>query len=335
MAGEGGSFHAMPTPPSAPPRGLGTRPVSGILACLVLAVGCQGQDDLSTPPELVADRPRFDGAAALALVDTQVAFGPRVPGTPGHAAQLQWMVQLLVVAADSVEVQDFSHRHTETGEVLALSNVVARFRPEEDRRILFLAHWDTRPTSDAADTPELRATPVPGANDGGSGTAILLQVARILAATPPDVGVDLLLVDGEDYGPTTDDMFLGARHFARNLPEPRPAYGVLLDMVGDASPRFPVEGFSALLAPDVVQRVWAVAGALGYGAYFPLQTGQRISDDHIPLNQAGLPTANIIDFDYGPGNSLWHTPEDNLDNVRAATLEMVGEVVLELIYMGG
>lgn len=305
-------------------------------ALLLFGAGaCGDGNDLSAPVELVESRPGFDGSSALALVDTQVAFGPRVPGTSGHAAQLQWMVARLSGWADSVVVQRFAHVHTGTGETLELANVLARFRPEADRRILFLAHWDTRPTSDAADTPERRAIPVPGANDGGSGTAVLLQVASILAGTPPPVGVDLLLVDGEDYGPTTDDMFLGARHYARDIPEPRPVYGVLLDMVGDATPRFPIEGYSALLAPDVAQRVWRVAQALGYGGYFPSMPGQRIADDHIPLNQAGLPTANIIDFDYGPGNSLWHTPEDDVQNVRPQTLGMVGEVVLELIYMGG
>lgn len=311
------------------------RAAAAALAVPLVAAGCQLGNDLSTPPELVADRPRFDGAAALELVGTQLDFGPRVPGTDGHAQQLEWLVALLSARADSVEMQPFTHLHTQTGEALALSNVLARFRPENRRRILFLTHWDTRPTSDNANTAERRALPVPGANDGGSGTAILLEVARILSETPPDVGVDLLFVDGEDFGPTTDDMFLGARHFAKALPEPRPIYGVLLDMVGDATPRFPVEGYSALLAPDVTQRVWDVANALGYGAYFQRQPGQRISDDHIPLNQAGLPTVDIIDFDYGPGNSLWHTPEDDLTNVRAATLQMVGELVLELIYMGG
>lgn len=305
------------------------------VALLFLAAGCGDGNDLSAPPELVQDRPRFDGAVALALVDTQVAFGPRVPGTPGHAAQLQWMLDRLSAWADSVEAQPFTHVHTETGETLELTNVLARFRPEADRRILLLAHWDTRPTSDAAETPERRAIPVPGANDGGSGTAILLHVAEILADRPPPVGVDILLVDGEDFGPTTEDMFLGARHYARDIPEPRPVYGVLLDMVGDATPRFPIEGYSALLAPQVAQRIWAVAHALGYGGYFPTMPGQRIADDHVPLNQAGLRTANIIDFDYGPGNSLWHTPEDDVENVRPETLGMVGEVVLELVYMGG
>jgi hypothetical protein len=322
-------------------RGLPPRPRRrhGLGLLFVVAVvgagGCAGEDALSTLPDLVDDRPHFSGNSALALVDTQLAFGPRIPGTAGHAAQLEWMREWLEAAADSLEVQEFTHTHSSTGEILALTNLLARFRPETERRILFLAHWDTRPTSDAADTPERRAIPVPGANDGASGTAVLLHVAEILGETAPDVGVDLLLVDGEDFGPTTADMFLGARHFARDIPVPRPVYGVLLDMVGDATPYFPVEGFSASLAPQIAQRVWNVAHALGYAPYFPLQPGQRISDDHIPLNQAGLATVNIIDFDYGPGNAYWHTPEDDLENVRAETLRMVGEVVLELIYMGG
>lgn len=304
-------------------------------SALVLLAACGEGDDLGTIPELVDDRPSFPGGAALALVDTQLAFGPRIPGEPGHAEQLAWMQTRLAASADSLEVQAFTHVHTGTGDTLRLFNVLARFRPGEERRLLFLTHWDTRPTSDAAATPEERAIPVPGANDGGSGTAILLEVARILGETPPGVGVDLLFVDGEDYGPTTEDMFLGARHYARAIPDPRPVYGVLLDMVGDASPRFPVEGYSSLLAPLVAERVWSVAHALGYGPYFPRQGGQRIADDHIPLNQAGLPTVDVIDFDYGPGNAYWHTPQDDLSKIRAETLAMVGELVLELIYMGG
>jgi len=305
-----------------------------LTGCLLLLTGCGGNEELSAPPKLVEDRPSFSGATALALVDSQVAFGPRVPGTEGHAAQLTWMRDRLRAVADTVVVQAFTHVHTETGEELRLSNVVARFRPELERRLLFLAHWDTRPTSDAA-AAELQDVPVPGANDGGSGTAILLAVADVVAADVPDVGVDILLVDGEDFGPSPADMFLGARHYAVNQLSPAPVYGVLLDMVGDATPRFPIEGNSARLAPQVATRVWNVAHALGYGAYFPRTTGQPLNDDHIPLNQAGIPTVDVIDFDYGPANSFWHTPEDTVDKVRAATLGMVGEVVLELIYMGG
>jgi hypothetical protein len=112
-------------------------------------------------------------------------------------------------------------------------------------------------------------------------------------------------------------------------------YGVLLDMVGDADPLFPIEGNSAEYAPHVVQRVWGVAARLGFGPYFPLDAGRRIGDDHVPLNQAGIPTIDIIDFDYGPGNSYWHTPDDLPEHTSASTLRMVGEVMLELIYTGG
>lgn len=288
---------------------------------------------------LAVDRPAFDGGGAFDLVVQQVDFGPRVPGTPGHAAQLEWMVAHLDSLADSVWTQSFEHRHSETGATLDLTNVVARFSPEAQRRVLLLAHWDTRPTSDMAD-PDERDVPVPGANDGASGTAILLQLARHLAQQPADLGVDLLLVDGEDFGPTTQDMFLGARHFAEVLsagghPTPTPVYGVLLDMVGDADPRFPIEGYSAEYAPQVAQRIWGIAARLGYGATFPREVGGYVSDDHVPLNEAGLPTIDIIDFDYGPGNGYWHTPDDTPDQVRATTLGMVGEVLLELIYSGG
>ena len=307
------------------------------LATLVVVAlaGCGDGGEGPSVPQLTPDRPSADGSVALALVDTQLAFGPRVPGTGGHQAQLLWMTERLRGAADTVILQSFVHVHSQTGEELPLTNVLARFRPGAERRILFLAHWDTRPTSDLEETPEDRALPLPGANDGGSGTAVLLHVADLLATEPPEVGVDLLLVDGEDYGPTTADMFIGARYYATDRPDPQPEYGVLLDMVGDVDPRFPVEGYSSQLAPEVVDHVWGVAHALGFQDLFPYEVGQRISDDHLPLNNAGLPTVDIIDFEYGPGNAWWHTQEDDLENVSATTLERVGEVVLELIYGGG
>jgi Zn-dependent M28 family amino/carboxypeptidase len=150
------------------------------------------------------------------------------------------------------------------------------------------------------------------------------------------MGVDLLFVDGEDYGPGTEDMFLGSIRFAETLPlEGRPVYGVLLDMVGDADPSFPVEAYSIERAPLVVRKVWRTARRLGFAEFFPDRVGERLLDDHIPLNDAGIPTADIIDFSYGPGNAYWHTPEDTPDKVSSGTLAMVGAVVVELIYSGG
>jgi Zn-dependent M28 family amino/carboxypeptidase len=221
-------------------------------------------------------------------------------------------------------------------DTLTLVNVIARFRPEATRRILLLTHWDTRPRSDQAKDSSLHVIPVPGANDGASGTAVLLTLARLMAGAPPPLGVDLLFVDGEDYGPGVDDMLLGARRYAETVTDDdRPVYGLLLDMVGDAEPLFRVEGISAQYANPVVQKVWRAAERLGYADWFPSAVGQDLTDDHVPLIEARIPTADLIDFSYGPDNAYWHTPDDVPEHVSAATLDMVGKVVTELVYSGG
>jgi Zn-dependent M28 family amino/carboxypeptidase len=249
------------------------------------------------------------------------------------------MEGLLREWADTVQLLPFQYL-TSGGENLQLTNILARFRPEADHRILFLTHWDTRPWSDRAQDPELREIPVPGANDGASGTAVLLHLASLLSESPPPSGIDFLFIDGEDYGPGVEDMFMGSRHFVQTMREHGSwTYGVLLDMVGDRDPSFPVEAYSAEFATGVVQRVWRIADDLGYGDVFPNRVGPRVSDDHVYFNQAGLPTVDIIDFEYGPGDvdggRFWHTPDDDLENVSAETLGMVGEVVAELVYRGG
>jgi len=297
-----------------------------------LTVACAGERE---PVGATPGRPTFDGLEALEDVRTQVGFGPRVPGTEGHAAQLAWMLDRLAPIAPVLEADSFEYVTT-GGDTLRLVNLRARFAPEATRRILVLAHWDTRPMSDQATDSATRATPVPGANDGGSGVAVVLGLAALMAEHPPPLGVDLLLVDGEDYGPTVDDMLLGARHYAEGLStDDRPVYGVLLDMVGDADPSFPVESISQQFAAVVVRKVWRAAERLGYGRFFPTGVGRELTDDHVPLIEAGLPTANVIDFDYGPGNAYWHTPGDTVERVSAETLGMVGEVIAELIYSGG
>ncbi len=283
-------------------------------------------------------RPSFDGNVALELVHKQVDFGPRVPGTEGHMAQLDWMLARLDSLAPVVQADTFTHVTSSAADTLTLTNVIARFNPEAKRRILLLARWDTRPTSDAEPDVAKRAEPVPGANDGASGVAVLLTLAALMKETPPPValGVDLLFVDGEDFGPGVEDMLLGARRYAETVPEDdRPVYGLLLDMVGDADPSFPVEGYSAQAANVVVQKVWRAAERLGYRSYFPTAVGQTLTDDHVPLIQEGIATANLIDFTYGPSNAYWHTTQDLPDKLSSATLGMVGEVVAELVYSGG
>lgn len=311
------------------------RPTLHWIALLLLpaALACSeagGGSAAEEAPDPI-DRPGFDGEAAHELLARQVAFGPRIPGTAGHQAQLAWMREYLEARADTVIVQDFTFT-TSGGETLALTNLFARFRPEAQDRLLLVAHWDTRPKADQSKDPAEREMPVLGANDGASGTAVLLHLAELLRQQPPPIGVDLLLVDGEDYGPGGEDMYLGARHFAENPPAGyRPLYGVLVDMVGDQDPRFPVEGYSQDAAPEVVQRVWAVARDLGYAELFPTTPGGYIEDDHVPLNRAGIRTINIIDFDY----PHWHTPRDVVENTSPRGLGVVGEVLAELVYRGG
>lgn len=310
-------------------------------ALLCLAIGlplvsaCSGGAPEYATAEPRVDRPDFPGAAAQEMVVQQVAFGPRVPGTEGHRRQAEWMQAWLAERADTLIVTPFTVTHT-SGAQLEMINFFARFQPERTDRVLLIAHWDTRPTSDMARSAAEQAVPVPGANDGGSGTAILLQLAEMFRNQPPPVGVDLLFVDGEDYGPGSANMYLGAKHFAANLPIGyAPLYGVLLDMVGDRDLRIPVEGNSQQYAPEVVQRVWSVARDLGYDSVFVQENQGYIEDDHVPLNQAGIRTIDLIDFNYGPGNRYWHTPQDLPENTSAESLDVVGEVVAELIYRGG
>jgi Zn-dependent M28 family amino/carboxypeptidase len=266
-----------------------------------------------------------------------VAFGARVPGTEAHAQALEWMTGYLRERADSVTLVPFAHI-TQQGDTLRLSNVWATFAPEASSRILLTAHWDSRPVAEKAGDPAARAMPTPGANDGASGVAVLLALADHLARTPPGIGVDILLTDGEDWGydPETyatdiDDMLLGARHFAATHPDYRPLFGILLDMVGEPNARFLWEQNSLELAPEVARRVWEVADELGYREYFVQEVGPAVTDDHVILNQAGIRTIDIIDFDY----PHWHTPEDTPDKVAAATLGAVGDVLLAVIRRQG
>jgi glutaminyl-peptide cyclotransferase len=303
---------------------------------MLLALACRGESQSATPSVAAIDTtrvPAFDAANAHALLVRQVQFGPRVPGRPGHGAQLAWMESYLRERAGSVTVQPFTHSSS-SGRMLRLSNVFARFNTGATDRILLVAHWDTRPTAD--NDSERTNEPIPGANDGASGVAVLLELADVLSRHVPPIGVDILLVDGEDFGPGERDMYLGAKYFAANQPQNfRPLYGILVDMVGDRTPHFPVEENSERYAPEVVQRVWSVAEQIGLSSMFPRRVGSSVTDDHIPLNRAGIRTINIIDFEYGAGNAFWHSHQDTVENTGPEGLGAVGRVLTALIYNGG
>ena len=278
---------------------------------------------------------RFDGDAALAYARQQVEFGPRVPGTDGHARMSAWLDSLLRTRADSVVVQRWTHV-TRGGDTLPLVNLFASFNPAATQRILFLAHWDTRPRSDGpAAAPADSAKPVLGANDGASGVAVLLGVADALDSVPPAVGVDLLFVDGEDYGDFfaegRPDVLIGSRYYAQNQLAPAPLYAVLFDMVGDRDLRISREGNSVIGAPEVVDLVWRIAEEAGYSNVFVPFEGTTATDDHLELQRVGIRAIDLIDFSYGPGNGWWHSPEDTMDKISAQSLGIVGDVALRLV----
>jgi glutaminyl-peptide cyclotransferase len=277
-------------------------------------------------------RPRtaFDGQAAINYAATQLAFGPRVPGTPGATRCGDWIIAQMRQRADTVIVQSWTYTTT-TGTVLPLRNILARFRPKASDRVLYVTHWDTRPISDEARDASQRHIPVPGANDGASGVALFMALGDVLKKTPPSVGVDLLFVDGEDYGdfPSMKDVLLGSTYFAAHLPDStyRPLYGVLWDMIGDRNLDIYEEVNSERGAPEVVRRVWDDAADLGYQGYFIPQTRFTVTDDHLPLLKAGLRVIDVIDLNY-PAH---HTPQDTMDRISAESLQIVGDVATDLV----
>ena len=293
---------------------------------LVIALGCQAKAGGGSAG---SNQVEFSGTTAFKYVEQQLAFGPRVPNTPGHQKTGDWLLRELRARADTVVVQEFQHR-TSKGQTLRLRNFFARFRPQATDRILYLAHWDTRPFAEKSQNLGQQRLPVPGANDGASGVALLLGVADALKAKPPTIGVDLLFVDGEDYGDFADstETLIGSRYFARHLPAGYTTlFAVLWDMVGDRDLQFLEEGYSAQNAPEVVQRVWQTADRLGYGNVFVKRVTQALTDDHVPLQQAGIRAIDVIDFDF----PYHHTTEDTIDKISAESLQIVGNVAVALI----
>jgi Zn-dependent M28 family amino/carboxypeptidase len=295
-------------------------------AALVL-VACESQE--SEPP---VERPAFDGAAAVSYARAQMDFGPRVPGSEAHRLAGDWIVDQMKQRADTVIVQTWNHT-TASGTTLPLRNVFARFNAPATQRILYVTHWDSRPVAEKSNSPEERASPTPGANDGAAGVGLFVAIGDALRSTPlsGDVGVDLLFVDGEDYGdfgPPLVDVLLGSTYFAAQMPaDYTPLFGVVWDMIADKDLRIPYEEISLNRAPEVVELVWRTAQDLGYASTFVRQSQGSITDDHVPLLDKGLRVIDVIDIDY-----RWHhTTEDTMDKISAPSLQIVGEVAMALL----
>lgn len=284
--------------------------------------------------------PSFSADSAYKFIEKQLSFGPRNPGSEAHRATKEYLIQKLKSYAGKRKV--FAQEFSEPGyskDTLQLTNIIAAFNPSQADRIMLCAHWDTRPRADE-DSVNTNA-PIPGADDGASGVAVLLELARLFQQNPPPIGVDIVLFDGEDYGKSGDleKYFLGSRYWSQNPPVKgyAPRFGILLDMVGGKGARFPKEQYSMRYAPALVNEIWTIAQEEGYGNQFMDQKGNAISDDHVVINQAlGIPTIDIIRHNTDrKGNGFapyWHTHGDNIDIIDKQTLDAVGSVLTELIY---
>jgi len=274
--------------------------------------------------------PTFDGEQAYQYLIKQCDFGPRVPGSKAHQDCLNFLSAKLKQFGASVTPQPFRRKLPGFENPVTMTNIIASFAVQKTERILLCAHWDSRPWADQDSDSENRNKPILGANDGASGVAVLLEVARHLQLTEPKYGVDIVLFDGEDSGlpGQTDSYALGAQHFAKNKDfRYRPQFGILLDMIGDKDLQIYQEENSVNYAPQIVERIWDRAAELG-SASFHASSGYQVTDDHLPLLNVGIPCVNLIDFDY----EYWHTLADTPDKCSPESLAEVGRLVLSLLY---
>lgn len=315
-----------------------------LLACLVagfLFLSCNQEEKprLNFEPQ-GREVPEFNADSAYQFIKQQVSLGPRDPGSKGHQETKEYLIEKLQSYAGERGV--FPQNFTVTGyegDTLELTNIIAAFNTQSSDRIMLCAHWDTRPRADkdSVDTQK----PILGADDGGSGVGVLLELARIFNENPPPIGVDIVLFDGEDYGKEGDmeNYFLGSRYWAENPPVEGylPRFGILLDMVGGRGAEFPMEGNSMRFAPALVNEIWGIAEEKGYGNLFSDTEGNAISDDHVIINRiSGIPTIDIIRHtpteEGAQFASYWHTHKDNMSIISKETLKGVGTVLTELVY---
>lgn len=281
----------------------------------------------------LVEMPIVNADSVYKFVKTQVEFGPREPNSKAHKLCGDWMVaKLKSFNFDVVEQKGTQIAHD--SKKLFYRNVIGRFGKELKNRVLLTAHWDTRPWADQ--DVERTDEPIDGANDAGSGVAVILEVARLLNQQKPTIGVDVVLFDIEDYGKSNESFCYGSQIWSKNtmLDSLRPKYGINLDMVGDPNAVFMYEGYSQMYARPVLDKIWNIAKNMGYGRYFTTIQDGMITDDHYYVNQAGIPCIDIIHREPGNGGfaDTWHTHQDNMDNISASTLKAVTEVVLQTIY---
>lgn len=329
-------------------------PYKNALAALALLTGsalisCGSSKENSnrteeTETQTLIQAPAFNADSAYAYIDAQVKFGPRVPNSPAHKACGNYLASQLERFGAKVYNQ-YADLMAYNGAILKARNIIGAYKPDTKKRVMLCAHWDSRPYADQ-DDERYHHTPIDGANDGASGVGVLLEIARQIQLQAPAVGIDIVFFDAEDYGipdfykgPYKPDTWcLGSQYWGRipHISDYKARFGILLDMVGAKGAAFYYEGFSARTANNVMKKIWNTAERLGYGQYFIKQEGGEVTDDHVYVNRfRGIPCVDIIHYDIQGNtgfNPTWHTTDDTIENIDKATLQAVGQTVMEVIY---
>jgi hypothetical protein len=321
----------------------------GVILIVVLMFACNNEANKNEsitsdikPKAFVARAPSFNQDSAYFWIQKQIEFGPRVPGSVAHAQCAKFIEKTAQSFGLKVMVQS-APATTYDGKIFNLKNIIASYKPEQQKRVLLLAHWDSRPIADNDDKDSLK--PILGADDGASGVAVLLEIARQISKSNLNIGIDFFFSDLEDYGqpdnsdkPRVQDSWcLGTQYWAKNphVLGYTASYGILLDMVGAKGAVFPREGTGSYFAPDVVDKVWNTAKNLGFGSYFIDDNTGNTTDDHLYVNSiAKIPCIDIVHMSpiTGTYGEHHHTQKDNMDIIDKNTLKVVGQTVLEVLY---
>ena len=295
-------------------------------------------------PAVNVQIPAFNADSAYSYVEAQVRFGPRVPNTKAHKDCGDYLASELERLGAKVYNQ-YADLVAYDGTLLKARNIIGEYNPDARKRVILFAHWDSRPYADNGEERH-HHTPIDGANDGASGVGVLLEIARQLQMQSPETGVDIAFFDAEDYGIPEfyqgrykpDTWCLGSQYWGRipHIPNYKARYGILLDMVGGRNATFHYEGYSQRTAGNVMKKIWNAAHKIGYGNMFIKDNGGEITDDHIYVNRyRQIPCVDIIHYDADSDtgfNPTWHTIDDNMENIDRATLQAVGQTVLQVIY---
>lgn len=312
--------------------------VFGLALILISACKSDPKPSASNDPVVKVNTPRFIADNAYANIEKQLSFGYRVPGTQAHKEMQAWAIAEFKNLGAKVLKQDFKANFLGEEDV-ACANIIAQFFPEKGKRIMLAAHYDSRKIADKDD--ERSEEPIPGADDGGSGVAVLMEIARLISENPLGLGVDIVLFDAEDQGDTKGNSTTwaqGSAYWSRNLVPSgyRPSRGILLDMVGSENATFGKEENSTAIDPQFQDKIWKLARNMGYGDFFRDEAYGSVYDDHVPVYQnSGIKLVDIINQDPKDRSSFGHyhhTHKDNMDVISKRTLQVVGQVVLAVIY---